>query len=99
MLHPCTNVKKCLEGGYVLIHYSFPGAIFILSSFYNRRELGVRIAIMYSGNSLSSGFGGLLSAAVISGMNGVRDLAGWRWLCKSPPNRPHASSKTRQCEC
>jgi len=58
----------------------FPGAIFILSSFYNRRELGVRIAVMYSGNSLSSGFGGLLSAAVIAGMNGVRGISGWRWL-------------------
>lgn len=32
----------------------FPGAILILSSFYNRKELAIRVSIMYSGNSLSS---------------------------------------------
>ncbi|WVR06119.1 hypothetical protein IAU60_003149 [Kwoniella sp. DSM 27419] len=70
----------------------FPGAVFILSSFYTRKELALRIAIMYSGNSLSNGFGSILAAAIISGMNGKgglhgkarflseeqRRLAGWR---------------------
>lgn len=52
----------------------------ILSSFYTRKELAVRIAIMYSGNSLSNCFGGLLAAAIISGLQGKGGLAGWRWL-------------------
>ena len=38
---------------------------------------------MYSGNSLSNGFGSLLAAGIIKGMNGVAGLRGWRWLCKS----------------
>jgi MFS family permease len=58
----------------------FPGALLILSSFYTRKELAIRIAIMYSGNSLSNCFGGLLAAAIISGLQGKGGLAGWRWL-------------------
>jgi hypothetical protein len=37
---------------------------------------------MYSGNSLSNGFGSILAAAIISGMHGKGGLAGWRWLCE-----------------
>lgn len=51
-------------------------------SFYTRNELALRIAIMYSGNSLSNGFGSILAAAIISGMKGKGGLAGWRWLCE-----------------
>lgn len=50
--------------------------------FYTRNELALRIAIMYSGNSLSNGFGSILAAAIISGMHGKGGLAGWRWLCE-----------------
>lgn len=38
---------------------------------------------MYSGNSLSNGFGSLIAAAVIKGMEGTAGLRGWRWLCMS----------------
>ncbi|ORY88487.1 major facilitator superfamily domain-containing protein [Leucosporidium creatinivorum] len=58
----------------------FPGALLILSSYYTRKELPLRIASMYAANSLSNGFGGLLAAAIISGMEGAGGLAGWRWL-------------------
>ncbi|KAJ9093756.1 hypothetical protein QFC20_007063, partial [Naganishia adeliensis] len=58
----------------------FPGALLILSSFYTRKEIAVRIAIMYSGNSLSNCFGGLIAAGVISGMEGLGGLRGWEWL-------------------
>ncbi|KAJ9094094.1 hypothetical protein QFC21_006195 [Naganishia friedmannii] len=58
----------------------FPGALLILSSFYTRKEIAIRIAIMYSGNSLSNCFGGLIAAGVISGMEGKGGLRGWEWL-------------------
>ncbi|KAG7531750.1 hypothetical protein FFLO_04119 [Filobasidium floriforme] len=58
----------------------FPGALLILSSFYTRKELAVRIAIMYSGNSLSNSFGGLIAAGLVSGLEGKGGLEGWRWL-------------------
>jgi MFS family permease len=59
----------------------FPGALLILSSFYTRAEMPLRIAIMYSGNSLSNGFGSILAAAIVAGMEGKAGLRGWRWLC------------------
>lgn len=62
----------------------FPGALLILSSFYTRKEIAIRIAIMYSGNSLSNCFGGLIAAGVISGMEGLGGLRGWEWLCEFP---------------
>ncbi|KAI5480783.1 Allantoate permease [Pseudohyphozyma bogoriensis] len=58
----------------------FPGALLILSSFYTRKELAPRIALMYSGNSLANGFGGILAAGIIAGMEGKAGIAGWRWL-------------------
>ena len=58
----------------------FPGAIFLLSSWYTRAELAYRIAWFYSGNALANMFGGLLAAAVLDNLDGDHGLAGWRWL-------------------
>lgn len=38
----------------------FPGAIFLMSSWYTRAELTKRISWFYSGNALANMFGGLL---------------------------------------
>lgn len=43
-----------------------------------------RIAFVYAGNSISNGFGGLLAAAIMSGMEGKAGLRGWRWLVSLP---------------
>ncbi|KAI1424824.1 allantoate permease [Xylaria sp. FL1777] len=58
----------------------FPGAIFLMSSWYTRGELAYRIAWYYSGSSLANAFGGLIGAGVLSNLSGVHGLAGWRWL-------------------
>ncbi|KAL5344041.1 MFS general substrate transporter [Aspergillus crustosus] len=58
----------------------FPGAIFYLSCWYTKRELGVRMALLICGLLLSNAFAGLISAGILSGMDGVGDLAAWRWL-------------------
>ncbi|KAI5480780.1 mfs transporter [Pseudohyphozyma bogoriensis] len=58
----------------------FPGALLILSSFYTRKELAPRIALMYSGNTIANGLGGLIASGIISGLNGHSGLDGWRWL-------------------
>jgi len=58
----------------------FPGAFFLLSSWYRREELGVRLAILSSGNLISNAFGGLLAAGILSSMEGILGYAGWRWL-------------------
>ncbi|KAK3061068.1 hypothetical protein LTS18_007097 [Coniosporium uncinatum] len=58
----------------------FPGALLMLTSWYVREELPLRIAVLYAGNTLSNCFGGLIAAGVIGGMDGVAGIASWRWL-------------------
>ncbi|KFA56494.1 hypothetical protein S40293_01174 [Stachybotrys chartarum IBT 40293] len=58
----------------------FPGAIFLMSSWYTRRQLAFRIALFYVGSSLANAFGGLLGAAVLGNLDGTHGIAGWRWL-------------------
>ncbi|KAF1987550.1 MFS transporter [Aulographum hederae CBS 113979] len=58
----------------------FPGALFLLSSWYTRKELALRTSILYSGSLLSGGFGGLIGAGVQSGLDGVFGIESWRWL-------------------
>ncbi|KAL2106013.1 hypothetical protein VUR80DRAFT_7413 [Thermomyces stellatus] len=58
----------------------YPGATYILSIFYTRREVAARIAMLYCSQILATGFSGLIAAGIFARMNGVRGLAGWRWL-------------------
>ncbi|KAK2608077.1 hypothetical protein N8I77_006712 [Diaporthe amygdali] len=58
----------------------FPGAIFLMSSWYTRAELVKRIAWFYSGNALANMFGGLLGAAILGNLDGDLGLSSWRWL-------------------
>ncbi len=58
----------------------YPGAIYLLSIFYTRREIAMRISILYSANIFATSFAGLISAAVFSTLSGRYGLAGWRWL-------------------
>lgn len=58
----------------------FPGAIFLMSSWYTRAELTRRIAWFYSGNALANMFGGLVGAAVLGNLHNSMGIAGWRWL-------------------
>ncbi|KAL8767204.1 MAG: hypothetical protein Q9209_006209 [Squamulea sp. 1 TL-2023] len=65
--------------GFVEAAY-FPGCLFFLSSWYTRKELGFRTAILYSGSLLSGAFSGLITAGITDGMDGKRGLRAWRWL-------------------
>lgn len=58
----------------------FPGAMYLLSCYYTRKELAVRTALLYSGLILATAFSGLLAAGIFSGLDGASGLAGWRWL-------------------
>ncbi|KNG82996.1 allantoate permease [Aspergillus nomiae NRRL 13137] len=52
----------------------------LMSSWYKASELAVRVAIVYCGNTVANGFGGMLAAGILSGLDGKGGLAGWRWL-------------------
>ncbi|KLU90229.1 nicotinamide mononucleotide permease [Magnaporthiopsis poae ATCC 64411] len=57
----------------------FPGALFFLSLFYNRRQYALRTAILFSGSQLGNAFGGLFAIGILN-LDGRHGLAGWRWL-------------------
>ncbi|QYS99412.1 MFS domain-containing protein [Trichoderma simmonsii] len=58
----------------------FPGAFYLLSCWYTRKELALRTAVLYSGLVLATAFSGLIAAGVFSGLDGARNIAGWQWL-------------------
>ena len=58
----------------------FPCAIYYLSCWYKKNELGTRMALLVSGLVLSNAFAGLISAGILKGMAGVGNLHPWQWL-------------------
>ncbi|KAL9067556.1 MAG: hypothetical protein Q9157_006772 [Trypethelium eluteriae] len=65
--------------GFVEAAY-FPGCLFFLSSWYTRKELAFRTAMLYSGSLISGAFSGLIAAGITAHMDGDRGLRAWRWL-------------------
>ncbi|KAJ6614797.1 MFS general substrate transporter [Mycena sp. CBHHK59/15] len=58
----------------------YPGAIYLLSCWYTKKELAFRTAILYTGNLLSNAFGALMAAGILAHMEGKRGIRAWRWL-------------------
>ncbi|ETS85871.1 hypothetical protein PFICI_03896 [Pestalotiopsis fici W106-1] len=59
---------------------TFVGTHYVLGSWYNSQELGKRTAIFAASGVAGNMFSGILQAAIYTNLNGVRGLAGWRWL-------------------
>jgi len=58
----------------------YPGAMYILSRWYTRKELAFRSALLYFGLLVSNAFGSLMAAGILGEMEGKRGIAAWRWL-------------------
>ncbi|KAJ7019426.1 MFS general substrate transporter [Mycena alexandri] len=58
----------------------YPGAIYLLSRWYTRKELAFRSAILYVGLLISNAFGALIAAGILAKMEGKRGIRAWRWL-------------------
>ncbi|KAI0683986.1 MFS general substrate transporter [Cytidiella melzeri] len=58
----------------------YPGAIYLLSRWYTRKELAFRSAILYGGLLISNAFGSLMAAGILSNMEGKMGIRAWRWL-------------------
>lgn len=58
----------------------YPGALYLLSIFYTRKEIATRISILYSGNIFATAFAGLIAAATFGTIDGAHGLSGWQWL-------------------
>jgi len=57
----------------------YPGALYLLSIFYTRKEVATRIAVLYTGNILATAFAGLIAIGIFK-LDGVAGLEAWRWL-------------------
>jgi MFS family permease len=42
----------------------FPGALYVMSRFYTKKEYATRVTLLYAGSILSNAFGGLLAAGM-----------------------------------
>ncbi|CAK7246175.1 MAG: hypothetical protein STHCBS139747_007798 [Sporothrix thermara] len=57
----------------------FPGVLYFLSAWYDRSQLGKRVAALFMFQMLGSAFGGFVAAACLT-LDGRYGIAGWRWL-------------------
>lgn len=57
----------------------FPGAIYYLSTWYTKTELGKRLAGLYIAQQVGNAFGGLFAAAILQ-LDGAHGIRGWQWL-------------------
>lgn len=57
----------------------YPGALYMLSLFYTKKEIATRISILYTANICGTAFAGLIAIGVFK-MDGTAGLEGWRWL-------------------
>ncbi|ERF75634.1 hypothetical protein EPUS_04614 [Endocarpon pusillum Z07020] len=69
----CRVLLGVFEAGFV------PGAIYLLSTYYKRHELQLRVSVFFSASILAGAFSGLLAYAIAK-MSGVGGYAGWRWI-------------------
>ncbi len=57
----------------------FPGAVYLLSTWYMPQQLAVRVALFHVTGTMSGAFSGLLAASVAR-LGGTMGLSGWRWI-------------------
>lgn len=58
----------------------FPNAQVLMVCRYGKEALSFRTSLFFSGLLWSGAFGNLIAAGILSGLNGARGLAAWRWL-------------------
>ncbi|EJT75873.1 nicotinamide mononucleotide permease [Gaeumannomyces tritici R3-111a-1] len=63
-----------LEAGFA------PGILLLFNSWYRIEEQSVRFAVYISAAILSGAFGGLLAGGIVTGLDGLAGIEGWRWL-------------------
>lgn len=65
--------------GFVEAAY-YPGALFILSRWYKRHEIGLRMVYFTCAVAVSRVIGPLIASGIFATMDGVLGFAAWRWL-------------------
>ncbi|KAF9891253.1 hypothetical protein FE257_004817 [Aspergillus nanangensis] len=70
----CRFFLGAFEAGFL------PGVMFIMSSWYKKSEIGKRFSIFFTALCFAGACAGLISGAVIAGLDGALGMQGWRWL-------------------
>ncbi|RYP08957.1 hypothetical protein DL764_001568 [Monosporascus ibericus] len=77
------NSWQALAGLRVLIGVFeagfFPGAVYLLSTWYTRYDMQKRYMVFYGVGCVASALGGILAYG-LSQMDGLAGLRGWRWI-------------------
>lgn len=71
-------VTRTLLGIFECGHY--PALSYILGTYYSPFELAKRAVILQASTSIGSFFGGYVASGVYTGLNGVSNRSGWRWV-------------------
>lgn len=72
------------EGGLL------PGIMLVMSRFYKRDQIQMRMALLFTAASLAGAFSGLLASAIV-GMDGRAGHKGWQWIFILVCNCLHSS--------
>ncbi|KAL2838668.1 major facilitator superfamily domain-containing protein [Aspergillus pseudodeflectus] len=57
----------------------FPSCVYLLSTWYNRYEVGKRYGLFYAFGAVAGALAGLMAYGLVH-LDGVRGMGGWRWL-------------------
>jgi sugar phosphate permease len=68
-----TLETSVLEAGY------FPGAVYLLSTWYTRYDMQKRYTVFYGVGCVAAAFCGILAYGLAQ-MKGIAGLSGWRWI-------------------
>ena len=69
----CRVLLGVFEAGFL------PGSIYLISMYYKRYELQLRVSLFFSASILAGAFSGLLAYG-IAHMGGVANYGAWRWI-------------------
>ncbi|KAG2113222.1 MFS general substrate transporter [Suillus clintonianus] len=58
----------------------YPGSLFLVSQWYKRDELALRVTVVSCGIPISNAFGSLIASGILQTMQGKLGHAAWRWL-------------------
>ncbi|KAF2249399.1 MFS general substrate transporter [Trematosphaeria pertusa] len=57
-----------------------PAILFIISTWYRRKEQSKRFMTFLSAGILSGAFGGIIAGALVARLDGAHGIRGWQWL-------------------
>jgi MFS family permease len=56
-----------------------PAILFIISTWYRRKEQSKRFMTFLSAGILAGAFGGIIAGAIVDSLDGAHGIRGWRW--------------------